>query len=1125
MFVIKRHFIRLFYIVLLAVALITTIYAGEIISNNILLNSTQADNETPLEFSNTLIPNQNVFFYANYTNSSNNQVITDANCTFNFVGNSTLLNYTYNATKKLYQINLTNGLEENIYEYNTTCYATDFPLLTILDNVTVEHPNSVVINLNRTSSDTFTFDATPHIFRANITDNAGIQKVEFRIYNVSNYLTHWFANSTTYEPDILAMAVSSQQRNSFIGKTNQTWLDKCIDTVIYCGISPQIYSHQESLGNITTFLNVNVTAKVTAESVSGQCTDNLSQIVGYQLNVGNIVASSQNITNALNACPSEVSDAYINMSSVNNSIINASSIVDSNRINITNTSAIYQLNFTNYLSDLTTSTIDYVYVWNAQNIHNSSNTTTIGILNVTTGTPPALTPTRLELLSLNKNNNTELNLSTQFIFNFSNPLDVNNNRQIILKVNNQEIEYSEEFESNILTIISLEDFEENSNISLIINHTVNDTYSSDFNRTAEYNFTTPFRDSDNNGTIDSNDNDLDGDDLNNTVDFIFGNETNIHTNYVNISIEINNTTPDNKSYNSTELVQIYNGSLELIRFNYNFSDNNTLDFRNISIIKQKNNQSYYTIINGINTSSKTIVFEHNVTINTDICIIDNESVNITEFSTTCSNDNEVFVECDGTTQSGYTCTYENNLFNISGLNNTGLKVQCSESWSTGSFGACSGSTQTRTVTDTNDCGTIFSKPTTSQSCSTGGSGSSSSSSSTTTTTTTTTVVTEEEEDIIEDEIINEEDQDEEKENNDKEDGNNEDKEKNPDSDINSESNDQRSVSEEYCSKNNINFNKISNCNFKKIIEGKFQINEYASIKINQGSIYYDKSLEIDYIPKETIFLFKNSNSKYQPTFIFESSDNEIESKANELLGEISGNNLILIVKEGSVSIKKENKVQIIESGNAFITNTISGKTVKSAFDSTADVYNVLGEIKTQLKESDGDLDFIILQDAKKNTGVEIIHKIIFFILIGSSVISFALVRSEDIRFYVEKKLYTPHGIINKQISNTIELNHNQDNKNSNNPIKEKITNTENIIKEAKQINKEKIIENNEPKVSKLIKYFKNPTTIIKLKPNEIKNKKIHDKIDNLFLNKKITKSKYKELLKQLIDVETNVKIN
>lgn len=52
------------------------------------------------------------------------------------------------------------------------------------------------------------------------------------------------------------------------------------------------------------------------------------------------------------------------------------------------------------------------------------------------------------------------------------------------------------------------------------------------------------------------------------------------------------------------------------------------------------------------------------------------------------------------------------LFFISG----GNPNFCVENWSVGNWTTCSGSTQTRTVTDSNNCGTEFFKPSTTQSC-------------------------------------------------------------------------------------------------------------------------------------------------------------------------------------------------------------------------------------------------------------------------------------------------------------------------------------------------------------------------------------------------------------------------
>ena len=62
-----------------------------------------------------------------------------------------------------------------------------------------------------------------------------------------------------------------------------------------------------------------------------------------------------------------------------------------------------------------------------------------------------------------------------------------------------------------------------------------------------------------------------------------------------------------------------------------------------------------------------------------------------------------------------------NQWNTSGIYS--FVNSCTEDWSCSGWTACSGSTQTRTCTDSNACGTIVNKPTLSQSCGGGGGGS------------------------------------------------------------------------------------------------------------------------------------------------------------------------------------------------------------------------------------------------------------------------------------------------------------------------------------------------------------------------------------------------------------------
>ena len=57
-----------------------------------------------------------------------------------------------------------------------------------------------------------------------------------------------------------------------------------------------------------------------------------------------------------------------------------------------------------------------------------------------------------------------------------------------------------------------------------------------------------------------------------------------------------------------------------------------------------------------------------------ICVKDEEIVHIGEISANCYGNNEFKIECDGTDQNGYSCTYNSNsnLYRIMGLKHSGV---------------------------------------------------------------------------------------------------------------------------------------------------------------------------------------------------------------------------------------------------------------------------------------------------------------------------------------------------------------------------------------------------------------------------------------------------------------------
>ena len=251
------------------------------------------------------------------------------------------------------------------------------------------------------------------------------------------------------------------------------------------------------------------------------------------------------------------------------------------------------------------------------------------------------------------------------------------------------------------------------------------------------------KDTDGDGIPDDVSLDKDGDGVNNSLDTLNGNVSNIITNLNNLTFEIDGNSNLSKNFSGLKNISLNDSNGSLISFPFNFSSTN-LDLGQVIIKKESSNSSLGGIvIKGIELGdglTKTVYMDR-LSNSSSICIRDMELASLDQVSDNCVGTDEILLSCDGVQYGSYTCTNLSNKFKIEGLVHSGIKEynplvasesnntnSCTESWSCSSWSSCSGGTQTKTCTDLNSCGTTLNKPSTSQSCSSGGSSGGSSSS-------------------------------------------------------------------------------------------------------------------------------------------------------------------------------------------------------------------------------------------------------------------------------------------------------------------------------------------------------------------------------------------------------------
>lgn len=180
-------------------------------------------------------------------------------------------------------------------------------------------------------------------------------------------------------------------------------------------------------------------------------------------------------------------------------------------------------------------------------------------------------------------------------------------------------------------------------------------------------------DTDSDGTIDFEDSDDDNDGINDTVDFIKGNISNVNSTLSDISITFNGSSNATNQFNATYFIQIINDTDVLVEFNLSLSNQTILDLTNVTIEKNNTNLGS-VIVYGIDLQQGLTksAFIDNITKAQGVCIKDTEDISLSSFSQDCTGTQERFVACPGSI-SQYRCSINGTRFKVSGLNNSLVK--------------------------------------------------------------------------------------------------------------------------------------------------------------------------------------------------------------------------------------------------------------------------------------------------------------------------------------------------------------------------------------------------------------------------------------------------------------------
>ena len=170
--------------------------------------------------------------------------------------------------------------------------------------------------------------------------------------------------------------------------------------------------------------------------------------------------------------------------------------------------------------------------------------------------------------------------------------------------------------------------------------------------------------------------DADDDGINDSVDRLFGDENSVNTSTISLKIFLGNSSNLSRILNESTKVKFTDKNTTIIEFDFDFSLNK-LNLTNLTINKQSDNSTGSLIVSGLRMPdglTKTLYVDKiNSAIN-GICVKDREMQNISEISGNCDSNDEFKVECDGTLQNSYICTYNLMLekYKIEGLRHSGI---------------------------------------------------------------------------------------------------------------------------------------------------------------------------------------------------------------------------------------------------------------------------------------------------------------------------------------------------------------------------------------------------------------------------------------------------------------------
>jgi hypothetical protein len=218
---------------------------------------------------------------------------------------------------------------------------------------------------------------------------------------------------------------------------------------------------------------------------------------------------------------------------------------------------------------------------------------------------------------------------------------------------------------------------------------------------------------------------------------LIGTASEIDSIHFDIVLEINDKAVNySKNYTNMgwEKVEIIDEDTDVVvvEFGYDF-DEAPLNLKEIGVEIQGNNNGFgYTLVNGLDDIDKTVKVER--ILNSDeICIEDRDVGDVDDISDDCGSSSEYYIDCPGRDEDReFNCTRSGDFYIIKSLDHSGVREieagsysgndddddssGCTPLWNCGDWSDCVSNQQTRTCTDTHNCGTTAGRPALTNSC-------------------------------------------------------------------------------------------------------------------------------------------------------------------------------------------------------------------------------------------------------------------------------------------------------------------------------------------------------------------------------------------------------------------------